>query len=113
MAQHYHQPDERWIRIYGTELFNCPPDFVAGEVNPTHDLKIIKVSALGKGPDDTSCLKVEPFYLLVWGMGQMAECCTMFGSLATKVWTMKSTSITAQLEATTGTAEEILGKYIR
>lgn len=107
-----HQPGERWIRIYGIELFGCPPGLVPHDNESAQELKIIKVYGIGTGTEDTSCLQTEPFYLLVWGTGQPAGCCATAGSLVTRVWTMKGSAITAQLEATTGTAEELLHKYI-
>jgi len=100
------------IRIYGTEVF----DFPAGEDTDLADLghkdgqvKLIKVYAIGHGISTDSCIKVNPYYFMVSGIGgKPAECNGVKLPDNIKVWALRKDAVTTRLDAVVGSVAELI-----
>jgi hypothetical protein len=103
--------DSIYIRIYGTEVF----DFPTRENTDLADLghkegqaKLIKVYAIGYGATTDSCIRVNPYYFMVTGVGKPAECNGSKLPDTIKLWVLRKDAITTRLDAVVGSVEELI-----
>ena len=103
--------DNLFIRIYGTEAWEFPKtenNEITSLGLSGDNLKLIRVVAIGFGITTDHCIKVNPYYLMVGGIGKPAECNGNKFPETVKVWILNKNAVTTRMDTYSGTVEELI-----
>lgn len=103
--------DNLFIRVYGTETVEFPKvervDISSLGLSGDN-LRLIKVVAIGYGITTDHCFKVNPFFLMVGGIGEPAKCNDRKFPDSVKLWVLNRNAVTTRMDSLSGTVEQLI-----